>query len=90
MAPLESQELQKLVSKAVEQALKQRKLTDAELRQILHGPITIGLLATPQQLGSEIQQSPGPVAIPGIHDKHRLIGFIAPNIENIETALKGK
>jgi len=90
MAPLESQELQKLVSRAVEQALKQRKLTDAELRQPCNGPITIGLLAGTQQPILQIQEPPGALATPGIHDKHRLIGFIAPNVENIETALKSK
>lgn len=90
MAPLKPEELHQLVSNAVEQALRQRKLTDADLRELLHGPITIGLLADPQVFAQEPQKTFAVAAKPGIYDKHRLIGFVAPNIEKLESELKSK
>lgn len=90
MANLQPQELEHLVSAAVQKALQQRKITDAELKQILHGPITIGLIADPHHLPPDVQKAPGEAARPGVFDKHRLIGFIAPNLEKLEATIKAK
>lgn len=80
-----STELQHLVSRAVEQALKQRKLTDTELKTLLHGPITIGIIASPQATTPQAGVTEFFKA-PSVHDV-RLIGFVAPNIEQLKAEL---
>jgi hypothetical protein len=88
--PVQPKELEQLVSQAVHKALQQRKISDEELRNILKGPITIGLLASPPHLSPELQKAGAEMAVPGVHDKHRLIGFVAPDIEKIDVTLKSK
>jgi hypothetical protein len=79
-----SEELQQLVSKAVAKALAQRKLSQEEIHQILRGPITIGIIARPP-----IQELPRQAALVSeTVDKHRLIGFVAPNFEQLKSELE--
>jgi hypothetical protein len=88
--PVNPKELEQLVSKAVQKALQQRKVSEEELRKLLKGPITIGLLASSPHLPQELQNAGEDVTLPGIHDKHRLIGFVAPDMETIDPTLKSE
>lgn len=80
-----SSDLPQLISKAVERALQQRKLSDEEIRHILHGPITIGLVANVPAVS--VSEGKTPLAQPAVHEQ-RLIGFIAPNIEQLRSELE--
>jgi hypothetical protein len=79
-----SEELQHLVSKAVAKALAERKLSQDEINQILRGPITIGIMARPP-----IPELPRQAALASeTVDKHRLIGFVAPNFDQLKSELE--
>jgi len=85
---IKASELPALVAKAVEYALRQQKVSEVDLNKPLHGPITIGLIAS-EKLGAAgtFDSFKAGTELSSVHNPH-LIGFVAKDFAAIKKEIE--